>query len=241
METSVSSSTLLRTSSWTSSTCRKLKIPRRRRRESWRWRSTSRRFCRTTSSTWPWRGPGLRGSMSSAIFLTTSSSPPTRGWLKILTSSTMKLSLCWRSPWCPNCPPPTTRSVWATSVLSRTREYVEIIKVTEKCTLSEHLTQGWRTLPWVFVGSGMVVSVENVPSQSTLPYRPAYWLFLEYRAQVQTPLLRPLVSRCWYSSLLVIVPSSSSTTVMGRSLQSEPGLVGTSSTLFWLRGDNWQQ
>ena len=56
---------------------------------------------------------------------------------------------------------------------------------------------------------------------------------------MQTPLLRPLVSRCWYSSLLVIVPSSSSTTVMGRSLQSEPGLVGTSSTLFWLRGDNW--
>ena len=27
--------------------------------------------------------------------------------------------------------------------------------------------------------------------------------------------------------------------MLGRSLQSEPGLVGTSSTLFWLRGDNW--
>ena len=52
---------------------------------------------------------------------------------------------------------------------------------------------------------------------------------------MQTPLLRPLVSRCWYSSILVVVPS----TVMGRPLQSEPGLVGTSSTLFWLRGDNW--
>ena len=41
------------------------------------------------------------------------------------------------------------------------------------------------------------------------------------------------------SAQLVIVLSSSSTTVLGRPLQSEPGLVGTSSTLFWLRGDNW--
>ena len=43
---------------------------------------------------------------------------------------------------------------------------------------------GWRTLPWVLVGSGVVVTVENTPSQSTLPYRPAYWLLLEYREQV---------------------------------------------------------
>ena len=56
-------------------------------------------------------------------------------------------------------------------------------------------------------------------------------------AQLQTPLLCPVLSRCWYFSLLAIVPSSSFTSVLGSDLQSDPGVVGTNWILFLLSRD----